>query len=89
MSDADILINVMPDFIKDEDDDVIEDLDFLPPLTRPSKRDFEGALDKLQDFSFFSSYGNQTQPLTLKIGPFLNKERTKSLKQSHVTDFFQ
>ena len=36
MSDADIRIDVMPDFIKDVDDDVIEDLDFLPPLTRPS-----------------------------------------------------
>ena len=88
MSDADIRIDVMPDFIKDVDDDVIEDLDFLPPLTRPSKRNFEETLDNLQDLSFFSSYGNEIRSLALKIEPFLNKERTESLKQSHVTDFF-
>ena len=49
----------------------------------------EEALDKLQDLSLFSSYGNEIRYLTLKIETFLNKERTEGLKQSHLTDFFQ
>ena len=57
MSDADILAEVMrPDSIEDEDDDDdndndlndnIDDLNCPPPLTRPSKRDIEEAMDKL------------------------------------------
>ena len=58
MSDTDILTEVIPDSVEEQDDDVIEDLDFPPPLTRPSKSDVEEALDKLQDLSLFSSYGN-------------------------------
>ena len=45
MSDADILKKVIPDSIEDQDDDVIEDLDFSPALTRPSKSDVEEALE--------------------------------------------
>ena len=37
MSDADYLTNAIPDSIADQDDDVIEDLDFSPSLTRSSK----------------------------------------------------
>ena len=98
--DTDILAEVTrPDSIKDEDDDDdnddddlndnIDDLDCLPPLTRPSKGDIEDALDKLQNLSLFSSYGDEIRSLTLKIETFLNKERTEGLKQSHLTDFFQ
>ena len=99
MSDADILAELIrPDSIEDEDDDDdndndlndnIDDLDCPPPLTRPSKGDIEEALDKLQDLSLFSSYGDEIRSLTLKIEAFLNKERTEGLKQSHLTDFFQ
>ena len=67
----------------------IDDLDCPPPLTRPSKGDIEEVLDKLQDLSLFSSYGDKISPLTLKIEALLNKERTEGLKQSHLTDFFQ
>ena len=84
-----LLPKFLPDSIKDQDDDVIDDLDFSPPLTRPSKSDVEEALDKLQDLSLFSSYGNEIQSLTLKIETSLNKERMESLKQSYVTDFFK
>ena len=37
MSDADYLTNAIPDSSADQDDDVIEDLDFSPSLTRSSK----------------------------------------------------
>ena len=93
MSDADILAEVIrPDSVEDEDDDDdnvndlndnIDDLDCPPPLPRPSKGDIEEALDKLQDLSLFSSYGEE------KIEAFLNKERTEGLTQSHLTDFFK
>ena len=58
-------------------------------LTNKSKRDIEEALDKLQDLSLFSSYGDEIRSLTLKIETFRNKERTEGLKQCHLTDFFQ
>ena len=56
-----------------------------PPLTWLSKGDIE----KLQDHSFFSSYGGEIRSLTLKIETFLNNEQPEGLKQSHLTDFFQ
>ena len=87
MSDSHILIKVISDSIEDQDDDVIEGLNFSPPLARPSKSDVEEALDKLQGLSLFSSYGNEIRHLTLKIEIFLNKERTESLKQSHLPSF--
>ena len=99
MSDADILAEVIrPDSIEDEDDDDdndndlndnIADLDCLPPLTSPFKGDIEEVLDKLQDLSLFSSYGDEIRSLTFKIETFLNKERTEGVKQIHLTDFFQ
>ena len=58
-------------------------------LTNKSKEDIEDALDKLQDLSLLSSYGDEIRSLTLKIEAFLNKERTEGLKQSHLADFFQ
>ena len=58
MSDTDFLIKRLPNSIDDQDDDVIEDLDFSPPIMRPSKSDVEKALDKVQDLSLFRSYGN-------------------------------
>ena len=58
-SDADILAEIMrSDSIEDDDDggdhdddlnDNIDDLDWPPPLTRPSKRDIEEASHKLED----------------------------------------
>ena len=66
MSDADILTEVIPDSIEDQDDDVIDDFDFSPPLTRSSKSDVEEALDRLQDLSLFGSYGSEIRSLTLK-----------------------
>ena len=89
MSDAGFLTDVIPDSIEDQDDDVIEELGLSSPLTHPSKSDVEEALDKLQDLSLFSSCGNKIWYLTLKIETFLNKERTESLKQSHVTYYFK
>ena len=99
MSDADILAEVIrPDSNEDEDDDDdndnylndnIDDLDCPSPLTRPSKGDIEEALNKLQDLSLFSSYGDEIRSLTLKIETFLNKEQTEGLKKSHLTDFSQ
>ena len=99
MSGADILAEVIrPDSIEDEDDDDdndndlndnIADLDCLPPLTWPFKGDIEEVLDKLQDLSLFSSYGDEIRSLTFKIETFLNKERTEGVKQIHLTDFFQ
>ena len=76
-------------YLNDDLNDNIDDLDCLPPLTRPSKGDIKEALDKLQDLSLFSSYGDEIRSLTLKIETFLNKEQTEGLKQSHLTDFFQ
>ena len=86
MSYADILAEVMrPHSIEDENDDDdndddlndnIDDLDCPPPLTQLSKEDIEEALDKLQDLSLFSSYGDEIRSLTLKIETYLNKERT-------------
>ena len=58
-------------------------------LTNKPKGDIEEALDKLQDLSLFSSYGDEIRSLTLKIETFLNKERTEGLKQSYLTDLFQ
>ena len=58
-------------------------------LINKSKEDMEETLDKLQDLSLFSSYGDEIRSLTLKIETFLNKERTEGLKQSHSTNFFQ
>ena len=99
MTDADILAEfIRPDSIEDEDDDNddndnlndnIDDLDCPPPLTRLVKEDIEEALDKVQDPSLFSSYGDEIKSLTLKIDTFLNKEQTEGFKQSHLTDFFQ
>ena len=83
MSDADILTEVIADAIEDQNDDVTEDLDFSPPLRRPSKSDVEEALAKLQDLFLFSSYENEIRSLILKIKSFLHKKRTESLKQSH------
>ena len=37
MSDADYLTDAIPDSIADQDDDVVEDLDFSPSLTRSAK----------------------------------------------------
>ena len=97
MSDADILAEVIrPDSIEDEDDDDdnddlndnLDDLVCPPSLTRPSKEDIEEALDKHQDLSLFSSYGDEIRSLTAKIETLLNKERTEGLKQSHLTDSF-
>ena len=98
MSHADILAKVIrSDSIEDEDDDDdndddlndnTDDLDYPTPLTWMSKGDIEEALDKLQDLSLFSSYGDEIRSLTLKIETFLNKERIEGLKQSHLTDFF-
>ena len=77
MSDPDILAEVIrPHSVENEDDDgendddlndYIDDLDCPPPLTRPSKGDIEEALGKLQDLSLFSSNGDETRSLTLKI----------------------
>ena len=89
MSDADIPAEVNDDDNDDDLSDNIDDLDCPSPLTWPSKGDIEEALDKLQDLSLFSSYGDEIRSLTLKIETFLNKERTEGLKQSHLTDFFQ
>ena len=74
MSDTNILTEVIPDSIEDQVDNVIEDLDFSPPLMRPSKSDVEQALDKLQNLSLFSSYGNEIWSLTLKIETILNRQ---------------
>ena len=54
MSEGDILTKVIPDSIEpdsieDQDDDVMKDLDFSPPLRHSSKIDVEEVLDKLQD----------------------------------------
>ena len=63
VSDADILTEVIPDSIEDQDDDFhlddlnLDDLDYSPPLTHPYKSNVEQALDKQQDFSLFSFYG--------------------------------
>ena len=90
MSDAGILAEVIPDSIKDQDDDDVFDcIDFSPPLARPSKSDVEENWDTFQDLSLFSSYGNGIRSLTLKIETFLHKEPTESLKESHLKDFFQ
>ena len=51
-------------------------------LTNKSEGDIEEALDKLQDLSLFSSYGDEIRSLTLKIETFLNKERTQGLKKA-------
>ena len=40
-------------YLNDDHNDNIDDLDCLPPLTRPFKGDIEEALDKLQDISLF------------------------------------
>ena len=69
--------------------DNIDDLDCRLPLTRLCKADIMEALDKLQDISLFSSYGDEIISLTFKIGTFLNKEQTDGLKQNYLTDFFQ
>ena len=61
-------------YLNDDLNDNIDDLDCLPPLTQPSKGDIKEALDKLQDLSLFSSYGDEIRSLTLKIETFLNKE---------------
>ena len=99
MSDTNILAEVIrihsieyEDDDGNNDDDLndnIDDLGCPPPLTRASKGDIEEALDKLQDLSLFSSYGDEIRSLSLKIEIFLNKERTVGLKQSHLTDLFQ
>ena len=98
-SDANILVEVIrPDPIEDEDDgndndgdpnDNVDDLDCPPPLTRPSKGDIQENLDKLQDLSLLSSFGDEIRTLTLKIETFLNKEQTESLRQSHLPGCFQ
>ena len=92
MSDADILAEVMwPDSIEHEDDeddndddlsDKIDNLDSPPPLTPPTKDDIKEALDKLQDLSLFSSYGDGIRSLILKLETFLNKEQIEGLKQA-------
>ena len=61
-------------YLNDDLNDNIDDLDCLPPLTRPSKGDIKEALDKLQDLSLFSSYEDEIRSLNLKIETFLNKE---------------
>ena len=70
MSDTDILTEVIPDSIEDHNDDIIEYLDLSPPLTLLFKSGVEKALDKLQDLSLFSSYGNEIWSLTLKVEIF-------------------
>ena len=92
MSDAYILAEVMwPDSIEHEDDeddndddlsDKIDKLDSPPPLTPPTKEDIKEALDKLQDLSLFSSYGDGIRSLILKLETFLNKEQIEGLKQA-------
>ena len=92
MSDADILAEVMwPDSIEHEDDeddndddlsDKIDNLDSPPSLTPPTKEDIKEALDKLQDLSLFSSYGDGIRSLILKLETFLNKEQIEGLKQA-------
>ena len=88
MSDADYLTEAIPDSIAYQDDDVIEDLDFSPSLTRPSKSYVEGTLDKLQNISLYISYVDDIWYLTLKVETFLNKEWTGSIKQGCLTDLF-
>ena len=56
MSDADYLTEAIPHSIAYQDNDVIEDLDFSPSLTRSSKSNVEGTLDKLQKKSLYISY---------------------------------
>ena len=65
-------------YLIDDLNDNIDDLDCLPPLTWPSKGDIEEVLDKLQDLSLFSSYGDEIRSLTLKMETFLvrNEQRT-------------
>ena len=73
MSDTNILAEVIRTHsveYEDDDDnndddlnDNIDDLGCPPPLTRPSKGDIEEALDKLQDLSLFSSYGDEIRSL--------------------------
>ena len=87
MSDADILTEVIPDSIEDQDHDVIEDLDFLPPLTRPSKSDVEEALDKLQGIFLFSSCGNEIRSLLFKID-FFEQGMNRKLKAKSCNIFF-
>ena len=92
MSDADILAEVIwADSIEHEDDeddndddlsDNIDNLDSPPPLTPPTKEDIKEALDKLQDLSLFSSYGDGIRSLILKLETFLNKEQIEGLKQA-------
>ena len=89
MSDADILTDVIPNSIKDQDDDDVENLDFSPGLMHLFKSGVEKTLGKFQSLSLFSSCGNEIRSLTLDIDAFLNKEQTESLKQIHLTDFFQ
>ena len=89
MNDADILTDVISNSIKDQSDDDVENLDFSPGLMHLFKSGVEKTLGKLQSLSVFSSYGNEIRSLTLDIDAFLNKEQTESLKQLHLTDFFQ
>ena len=56
MCDADILTEVIPDSMEDQDDDVIEDLIFSTPLTCLSKSNVEEAKDKLQNLSLYRPY---------------------------------
>ena len=76
-----IFLPELSEVIEDQDDDVVEDLDFSPPVTLLSKSDAEEALDKLEDLSLLSSYGKEIRSLTLKIETFLSKERTESLSK--------
>ena len=72
MSDADILTDVIPNSIKDQDDDDVENLDFSPGLMHLFKSGVEKTLGKFQSLSLFSSCGNEIRSLTLDIDAFFD-----------------
>lgn len=80
MNDADILTEAILGSIEDQDNDVIWWMKFLIATIASiqSKSDVEKAVDKLQDLSLLSFYGNEIRSLTLKIETFLMKEWTEN-----------
>ena len=57
--------------------------------TRPSINEVEDALETLQDFSIFSTRGDEICSLVLDMESLLVCERVANLKQSVVSDLFQ
>lgn len=80
MNDVDILTEAILGSIEDQDNDVIWWMKFLIATIASiqSKSDVEKAVDKLQDLSLLSFYGNEIRSLTLKIETFLMKEWTEN-----------